>query len=69
MIAEGGVAREVAEMYVAAAEGPPERGAPRKWCSVCGFAAPYKCVRCGSRFCSRKCYTVHTDTRCLKFVG
>ncbi len=56
-------------MYSAAAAGPPQGTAPRRWCSVCGFAATYKCVRCGSRFCTRKCYAVHTETRCLKFVG
>ena len=56
-------------MYSAAAAGLPEGAAPRRWCSVCGFAAPYKCVRCGSRFCTRKCYAVHMETRCLKFVG
>ncbi|KAK9816298.1 hypothetical protein WJX74_002342 [Apatococcus lobatus] len=40
----------------------------RKWCSVCGFAATYKCVRCGSQCCSRKCFGTHTETRCLKFT-
>eukprot|EP00884_Botryococcus_braunii_P013077 jgi/Botrbrau1/21770/Bobra.43_1s0160.1 len=48
--------------------GPPSHGAPRKWCSVCGFAAPYTCTRCGVRFCSRKCFNTHKDTRCLKFL-
>ncbi|KAK9834123.1 hypothetical protein WJX81_000052 [Elliptochloris bilobata] len=55
--------------YTAAAVGPQVGAATRRWCSVCGFAAPYRCVRCGSRFCTRKCYGVHTETRCLKFVG
>lgn len=54
--------------YLTAAAGPPTDTAPRKWCTVCGFAAPYKCVRCASRFCSRKCYVVHLETRCLKFA-
>ncbi len=67
--AEGGPAKEAEVMYTAAAVGPPQHKATRKWCSVCGFAAPYKCVRCGSRFCTRKCYAVHIETRCLKFVG
>ena len=29
----------------------------------------YKCVRCGSRYCSKRCFTVHTETRCLKFMS
>jgi zinc finger HIT domain-containing protein 1 len=66
---DGGPAKEAEVMYTNAAVGPPQHSAARKWCSVCGFAAPYKCVRCGSRFCTRKCYAVHTETRCLKFVG
>ncbi|BDA44280.1 probable zinc finger HIT domain-containing protein 1 [Coccomyxa sp. Obi] len=67
--AEEGPAKEAEVMYMGAAVGPPQHSATRKWCSVCGFAAPYKCVRCGSRFCTRKCYAVHVETRCLKFVG
>lgn len=55
--------------YQTAAVGPPAAPAFRKWCTVCGFAAPYKCTRCSSRFCSRKCYSVHSETRCLKFTA
>ena len=29
----------------------------------------YKCIRCASRFCSKKCLGVHTETRCLKFLA
>ena len=31
------MAKEVARMYSAAAAGPPEGAAPRRWCSVCGL--------------------------------
>lgn len=54
--------------YLAAAVGPSKIAAPRPWCTVCGFQAPYTCTRCGSRFCSRKCYALHSETRCLKFT-
>mmetsp|Transcript_546 Transcript_546/g.1408 ORF Transcript_546/g.1408 Transcript_546/m.1408 type:complete len:179 (-) Transcript_546:489-1025(-) len=54
--------------YVSAAAGPPQSTAPRKFCSVCGFTAPYTCTRCGSRFCCKKCQTTHAETRCLKFT-
>mmetsp|Transcript_36510 Transcript_36510/g.103123 ORF Transcript_36510/g.103123 Transcript_36510/m.103123 type:complete len:177 (+) Transcript_36510:441-971(+) len=54
--------------YLTAAAGPPSSFASRKFCSVCGFTAPYTCTRCRSRFCSRKCKTVHAETRCLKFT-
>lgn len=40
----------------------------RHFCSVCGFEAPYTCVRCGSRFCSVRCGTIHGETRCLKWT-
>ena len=55
--------------YLTAAVGPPVGQATRKWCSVCGFPASYCCVRCGSRFCTRRCNSVHVETRCLKLVG
>ncbi|CEF98037.1 Zinc finger, HIT-type [Ostreococcus tauri] len=55
--------------YLTAAAGPSKASAPRKFCSVCGFAAPYGCARCGMRFCSKKCSAVHAETRCLKMVG
>ncbi|GBF97491.1 SWR1 complex subunit 6 [Raphidocelis subcapitata] len=55
--------------YLTAAVGPPTTHAARKFCTVCGFESPYTCVRCGSRFCSKRCYVVHTETRCLKFIS
>lgn len=55
--------------YLTAAVGPSLAAAPRKFCSVCGDMSNYTCTRCGSRYCSRKCYTVHTETRCLKFLA
>lgn len=54
--------------YLTAAAGPSAAHAPRKLCSVCGQLADYNCARCGSRFCCRKCFGVHTETRCLKFT-
>ncbi|KAB2616655.1 SWR1 complex subunit 6-like [Pyrus ussuriensis x Pyrus communis] len=41
----------------------------RHFCTVCGSAATYTCVRCGVRFCSGRCQNIHNDTRCLKFVA
>lgn len=55
--------------YLTAAAGPSKSTAARKFCSVCGFVAPYGCARCGMRFCSKKCAAVHAETRCLKMVG
>ncbi|KAK6935671.1 Zinc finger, HIT-type [Dillenia turbinata] len=55
--------------YLKAAVGPPSVTSRRHFCSVCGFTAYYACVRCGVRFCSCRCQTIHNDTRCLKFVA
>ncbi len=55
-------------IYRSVAVGPGTMFAPRKWCTVCGFPAPYTCTRCSSRFCTKKCYAVHSETRCLKFT-
>ncbi|KAG9132318.1 hypothetical protein Leryth_012984 [Lithospermum erythrorhizon] len=55
--------------YLRAAVGPPSSISRRSFCTVCGFIATYTCVRCGMRFCSTKCQTIHNDTRCLKFVA
>lgn len=55
--------------YLTSAAGPAVTRAARKLCSVCSSTAPYQCTRCGARFCSRKCCTVHQDTRCLKMVS
>jgi len=53
--------------YVTAAA-PASVLPPRAFCSVCGFTSGYSCVRCGARFCSRRCHVVHADTRCMKFT-
>jgi len=55
--------------YLTAAVGPPKATSPRKFCSVCRFLAPYTCTKCGARFCSLRCQSIHLDTRCLKFVA
>ncbi|EXB78523.1 hypothetical protein L484_011147 [Morus notabilis] len=55
--------------YLRAAVGPPSSTSRRHFCTVCGSAASYTCVRCGVRFCSCRCQNVHNDTRCLKFVA
>jgi zinc finger HIT domain-containing protein 1 len=38
-----------------------------KLCSVCAGLSVYRCVRCGTNFCSMPCGTIHRDTKCLKF--
>ncbi|XP_050230055.1 SWR1 complex subunit 6 isoform X2 [Mercurialis annua] len=55
--------------YLRAAVGPPSSSCRRHFCTVCGFASNYTCVRCGMRFCSIRCQNIHDDTRCLKFVA
>lgn len=55
--------------YLKAAVGPPSSTCRRHFCTVCGFSSNYTCVRCGMRFCSIRCQTIHDDTRCLKFVA
>jgi zinc finger HIT domain-containing protein 1 len=57
----------VVNYFTAAAK--PSVAPPRvKPCTVCGLLAPQRCVECGSRFCSLQCFTVHKETRCLKFA-
>lgn len=53
--------------FTAAAASPA--GVSRKFCSVCGVFSSYTCARCGAKYCCRKCYTIHVDTRCLKFMA
>ncbi|XP_075633202.1 SWR1 complex subunit 6 [Castanea sativa] len=55
--------------YLKAAVGPPSSTSRRHFCTVCGYAASYTCVKCGMRFCSGRCQNIHNDTRCLKFVA
>lgn len=46
-----------------ARSGPSERPG-RKYCSICGWHGDLGCVRCGHRYCGRKCRDVHDETRC-----
>ncbi|KDP45751.1 hypothetical protein JCGZ_17358 [Jatropha curcas] len=55
--------------YLRAAVGPPSSTCRRHFCTVCGYASNYTCVRCGMRFCSIRCQKIHDDTRCQKFVA
>ncbi|KAL6203497.1 hypothetical protein ACLB2K_027197 [Fragaria x ananassa] len=55
--------------YLKAAVGPPSSTSRHHFCTVCGSAANYTCVRCGMRFCSCRCQNIHNDTRCQKFVA
>jgi len=41
---------------------------PLKLCSVCSLLSTYKCVRCGTNYCSLNCMNIHKDTKCLKFA-
>ncbi|CAO3628792.1 unnamed protein product [Mucor fragilis] len=41
----------------------------RKFCSVCGYASEYKCLKCGMKYCSTKCLATHMETRCLKWTA
>ncbi|RXG53627.1 SWR1 complex subunit vps71 [Armadillidium vulgare] len=50
-------------------QAPASKFPERKLCSVCGHPAPYTCIPCGSRFCSKKCLVTHEDTRCLKYTS
>lgn len=47
---------------------PPSKQPPRKFCAVCGCFSAYTCIKCGARYCSLKCRSVHEDTRCLKWT-
>ncbi|MEW5302413.1 MAG: hypothetical protein WDW38_002435 [Sanguina aurantia] len=55
--------------YLTAAVGPSTATAPRKFCSICGTFSEYTCARCGQKYCCRKCYKVHVETRCQKFIS
>lgn len=41
---------------------------PLRLCSVCSYLSAYKCLRCGSNFCSTGCNSIHRETKCLKFA-
>ncbi|XP_022659915.1 zinc finger HIT domain-containing protein 1-like [Varroa jacobsoni] len=51
------------------AQAAPSKFPARQFCSVCGFEGPYRCVTCGSRYCSVKCLNTHQDVRCLKWMS
>ncbi|OON17507.1 HIT zinc finger [Opisthorchis viverrini] len=51
------------------AAAPPSRLPCRKFCNVCGFKGIYNCVVCHIPYCSKKCYEIHADTRCMKWVA
>ncbi|KAK0403920.1 hypothetical protein QR680_017195 [Steinernema hermaphroditum] len=59
---------EMGKSVYEAAEVPPSRIPPRQFCPPCGLYAKYKCIRCGTCYCSIRCRDIHTDTRCLKFT-
>ncbi|TKR80467.1 hypothetical protein L596_014537 [Steinernema carpocapsae] len=40
----------------------------RSFCPPCGKFAIYKCVRCGTGYCSIACRDTHNDTRCMKWT-
>lgn len=41
---------------------------PRRYfCSICGYEMKYTCLRCGEKYCSKRCGLVHRETHCLKF--
>ena len=46
----------------------PSKYPRRFFCSVCGFEFKYTCIRCGEKFCSKRCGLIHKETRCLKFT-
>ncbi len=39
----------------------------RKFCSICGNYSCYNCPRCGEKYCSTRCHTIHKEIMCLKF--
>jgi zinc finger HIT domain-containing protein 1 len=45
----------------------PPKTPPRKFCSICGNFSKYKCPRCGERYCTMKCFDIHSEIMCLKF--
>jgi zinc finger HIT domain-containing protein 1 len=38
-------------------------------CSVCGYISHSYCPSCGSRYCCKKCYDTHKETRCMKYTA
>ncbi|GAC94491.1 hypothetical protein PHSY_002063 [Pseudozyma hubeiensis SY62] len=46
------------------ARSAPSQKPGRKYCSICGYHGDLACIRCGHRYCSRRCRDVHDETRC-----
>ncbi|SPO27011.1 related to VPS71 - nucleosome-binding component of the SWR1 complex [Ustilago trichophora] len=46
------------------ARSDPSKRPGRKYCSICGYHGDLACIRCGHRYCSKKCRDVHDETRC-----
>lgn len=66
---EQGVRRPKMMPSLSDIEAKPSVCPPRRFCIVCGFAAPYTCSKCASRFCSLQCAGVHEQTQCLKLMA
>lgn len=66
---EQGVQRPKMMPSLSDIEAKPSVCPPRRFCIVCGFAAPYTCSKCASRFCSLQCAGVHEQTQCLKMMA
>lgn len=49
--------------YTTAAARRKTRSSTPPLCAVCGLAAPYTCIYCGTRFCCLTCQVYHMDTR------
>lgn len=47
----------------------PIRSKPTyKICDVCFGFANYTCKHCKDKYCSIKCYNIHKDKKCIKFI-
>lgn len=51
------------------AQAPVSTKPKRHLCSVCGYISPSYCPSCGMRYCSRRCYDTHVETRCMKYTA
>lgn len=51
------------------AQAPVSKKPKRHLCSVCGYISPSYCPSCGMRYCSRRCYDTHLETRCMKYTA
>ena len=50
--------------YVSIVAAPSTRPPPPLR-AVCGLKAPYTCLFCATRYCSKKCLSHHAETRCV----